>query len=172
MKNFFSLVVLVLISLSSCSQQTMPATYTKGYRNFQHFFERQFNFELFREEVIQNSEKPHRTLISFVVTKEGIIDSLVVHEKTSDELAAEAVRAIKLSNGNWTPYKMAGSAKNSPRIFLPAHIICSMCSVRSEELFKINQAYFKAYEYKNLPGWQANSIVENPIGFVLFPTMK
>lgn len=168
-----STAFVVLASLTSCSQQIMPATYTAGYRNIQHFFERQFNFDLFYDDVAQNSEKPHRVLVSFIVKKNGAVDSFAVHEKTSDQLTAETARIIQLSSGKWTPQKINGIAGNSPRIFFPVYIFCADCKgSKSEKMEKINRQYFKDYNFKGLPEWNSNSIIHKDVVFVVYQPVK
>ncbi len=163
--------ILLCICLKLYSQNITPPVYEYGgYRSINLFVSKNFNSVMISEEVIRNSEKLNRVLISFIITAEGRVDSIIVHENTNNKLAEEVQRTLKLSNNHWTPAKFNDTNVVSPRIFWPIYFYCIDCTTVSEKIGGINKDYFNNYSYSNLSEWTNASLVYKDMLFWVTPS--
>lgn len=112
--GFLHVVVLLFILMLSGNllfaqqeNRTMPE-YKNGMHALMQFIGQNLRYPVFaRDNCISG-----KVLITFKVTTEGTLDSIVVAHSVHDTLGKEAVRVLKLTENDWIPAKINDSAYN------------------------------------------------------------
>jgi hypothetical protein len=140
--------------------------------SFENFASNRFRVLPEVADTLERTCEPARTLFSFVVNSEGRADSLIFHENKFAGIEKEIRRFIASPENRWKPVTKAGQPVASAPVYCGVLIVSDACERNKGGAAPADLRFFRQYPYKNLPNWQAGSIISEPLQVVVFPAIR